>query len=1253
MKFLKFNFTGNKVIFFALMLLPCTGFANDFSWQKPYAKVLPEGDLEWAPQPFKFVVGKSIRYIDYENGKDLNDGRSKSTPWKHHPWDKNAGGKSKDCRGIHTYVFKGGVYYRGAFEIKEAGKSSDPIKLTRDPSWGKGEAVICGSEIVTNWKKGVDRKDIPEPQKVWYADLDYSPRAIWMVKENGKAVRIPLARMPNWKISNPDYVRSEWWIWTGPTKWNTDKVVKNGEKMHLCSDRKNLKGKPKELFEDATIWSERSSVTGLAYPGKVAYIDTDTGSLGFFGWHRGTRGASGLISNGAHYFLENKPQYLDDPNGEYWFDKKNNGGRIYLRLPHKVKPENVRIEVAKRGRLIYGDAIKHLYVSGLTFLFTGAKPENIYRCPLDFSVKPFYGFLKDANPGCIHLLGSGEDIRIANCNFRDVYQAIHFRADRENNFIDKVLIEDNNFKNIDHGGINLKNSFMTHHVRIRGRIGNVKIYRNCLFNIGHRGLRYQLASIEVNGAETAEIAGNIVQHSYQQGINVLGAKGSGCWGEEVLSRILVHHNKVYNSMLDNSDYGGIETWQGGPFYVFNNLVYNAQGMWKWQLVREGKSAGFGHAYYLDGSFKNYFFNNIAWGKSNDTKSVYANCSAFQEIIGYENAIFNNTIYNYVIGSRRQAPAGYNKYLGNLWSCMSEQVFRHGEPTKISGGGNAHDVGVAVKSYRINTNAYYGNVFYNVKKLGCTEPYPGKGWNVPEKALLAFEGFKKALKKDNAMMSELGVVSKTKLLQNPANGDFRPAKGAKYGRRAKVFVPWGLSKVVGEWNFYHIGGNPSNIIDEHWFSANYYNDRKKYRTIPMYPLTAINCIADDYVKGPLENWVAGALRINPAKKQYAVLSNAKMMESFTYKGKRKSRFEGGKMESITVRGEEIKNPQIYKGNMLIEIYFKTVSSDNKAILTEKMDKNGYSLTINRDGKVEFTVKGEGQNAGFISKTRISDDKWHHVIAEVDRESNEISIYLDGKLNVRGKGIGKASLANNSDFFVGGSPSGRYLNGTLEFLRIAQGTLKDAKTSIEELYAWEFNGPFLRDFAGYSPRQRQANAGALLAEEVNEKVIKQTVIFRFEEKQGGNVKWHYYNWDRVKTPPSGGFTGQNPGAGKPAQSIEVEAVKKAFAGRISPKIELPEKFSKLLVRGKVLRSADYSSNYPQIFLWNVKADGKGKPLFFKIFDAPNSQWQDFVFDIPASQIPIGTKYIHLNLTSKRTGSKPVAGSVFYKDICLAIE
>ncbi len=71
----------------------------------------------------------------------------------------------------------------------------------------------------------------------------------------------------------------------------------------------------------------------------------------------------------------------------------------------------------------------------------------------------------------------------------------------------------------------------------------------------------------------------------------------------------------------------------------------------------------------------------------------------------------------------------------------------------------------------------------------------------------------------------------------------------------------------------------------------------------------------------------------------------------------------------------------------------------------------------------------------------------------------------------------SLANDGDLYVGGTPAGRHLDGTLDFLRIAHGTLADADTTIEELYAWEFDGPFLRDFAGRKPVGGRLTPGAI--------------------------------------------------------------------------------------------------------------------------------------------------------------------------------
>ena len=110
--------------------------------------------------------------------------------------------------------------------------------------------------------------------------------------------------------------------------------------------------------------------------------------------------------------------------------------------------------------------------------------------------------------------------------------------------------------------------------------------------------------------------------------------------------------------------------------------------------------------------------------------------------------------------------------------------------------------------------------------------------------------------------------------------------------------------------------------------------------------------------------------------------------------------------------------------------------------------------------------------------VNDGRWHHVIAEADRKAETLTIYIDGKQDAAGPGLADdASLANDADLYVGGTPRGHNLRGTIEFIRIARGTLADARTTIDELHAWQFHGPFLHDFTGRARPDDGGAAGAI--------------------------------------------------------------------------------------------------------------------------------------------------------------------------------
>jgi hypothetical protein len=403
--------------------------------------------------------------------------------------------------------------------------------------------------------------------------------------------------------------------------------------------------------------------------------------------------------------------------------------------------------------------------------------------------------------------------------------------------------------------------------------------------------------------------------------------------------------------------------------------------------------------------------------------------------------------------------------------IGQRVFRHADPAKTAAEGNAKDAGPQKSHFALESNAYGRNVFHDFAGMGVLEP-SGR-W------LVSFDDFKSALVKNNSLLNELGDVSNSPPLRDPARGDFRPAQGsAAVDKGVKVFVPWALSGVVGEWSFYHTGDDPTLLMDEHWYMTDYHVSRDDYHKRPMYPLKAVNVTAADYVAGPLEDWIHGALNFTAAKKHYATLTHVDLMTPFSFSDLRLSRHEGGKPESFTIKGEALKNPQVYTSNLLIEVYFKTTPGHTGGVLMEKMKGSGYSLTIGQAGRLSFIVKGAGVSAAVESQAAANDGQWHHVIVEADRQARTLTIYVDGRKDASAPGLDSSvSLANEGDVHVGGAPEGRHLDGTLDFLRIAHGTLADADTTIEELYAWEFNGPFLRDFTGNKPTGARRDAGAI--------------------------------------------------------------------------------------------------------------------------------------------------------------------------------
>jgi hypothetical protein len=1113
-----------------------------FSWQQQHAKVLPTGDLEWAPRPFVFEKGDSVRYVDFDAGSDDNDGISKDKPWKHHPWDSQAQGKAKECKGIHTYVFKCGVIYRGKLIAAESGEPGKLIRLTSDPAWGKGEAMIYGSEKVTGWAKGGHEKT-PEKDKVWHADLPFAPRLVCMVDKDGKILRLNLARTPNWKVTDPDDVLGNCWAWENPEWWkdrNKYKTTVGKSKMHLGMDKKHLTGSD-DYYIGALVWSEWGIMMGTPYAAPVEAFDAGKKTFAFQGpWNSDS--GEGIFTN-HRYWLEDKPHYLDEA-GEFWFEKKGEGGTLYVRLPGDTAPATVTVEAARHSTLIDSKGMSHVDISGLSFRFG-----NIFW---DLASRPFGGDVETAG---VRLVGSGTDIAVRNCRFEYMAKGIRLKAPGKDARIDNVRILDNEISFTDHGAIEVLDGTGWAQKDKPASLGTVQILRNSLHEIGFRPYRPNgTHALHVNNPERAEIAGNFIERCGGSGLFIFGGKASDALYDAPFTNILIHHNKVTDPLLISNDWGGIETWQGGPFYVYNNISGNPGGLMNWGGKR------FGHAYYLDGSFKNYHFNNIAWGKNNDPKeNRKANTAAFQEIISYQNTFFNNTAYKFLNGSRRQAPqAGRDKFLGNIFQDISYMVFRHSDAEGKDP--NARDAGAKIDTFAYDTDAYSRNVFFDLTgKMGVFEAQGGDYSDLAS--------FAKALSEKKALASDVGLISEKTPLQDAPKHDFRPSPGsAAIGTGVKVFAPWSLYATVGEWHFTVDNADPTTVIDEHWYMKPHMVSRDDYWKSPMYPLKAVNVTAGDFVAGPLEDWTNGALNLNGST-QYLFQKNVEQAKAPEIKTKEvkekwftatapaacapgvpcelklnlleipadsmlvvdinclKGNSFGGwlknagrqkvdgtgpyvfkidppessgvtkyvltvyaapggdwgkKVNSASIEIEKVDtpvnfDPQVNKSNFLIEAYFKT-EPGAKGVLVEKIGSVGHSLSINDKGLAEFAILSlEGRKAVATSKV-LNDGKWHHLIAESDRKAKTLTLYVDGLKDVSGSGVGETSLANDSELHVGGTPKGRCLAATFDFLRISHGTLDDAKTTIDELYAWEFDGPQFRDFTARKPSSKRA-AGAL--------------------------------------------------------------------------------------------------------------------------------------------------------------------------------
>ncbi len=1132
-----------------LALAATLGLAEKYPWQEDQIRTLPSGDMQWAPKPFEFQAGDVVRFIDYENGDDNADGKTKQTAWKHHPWDRNSAGKAAEYSGVTTYIFRRGVIYRGGLSPDESGKEGDPIRLTASAKekgsphyWGEGEAYLFGTRrLPARWVKAekVEHPErIPNIGKVWAIDLKgialmeqdkdtgrYSLEMDMTGTTRNRGVSMPymglfriddemgshqqhLARTPDWQMGNDNFVLDYWHI-VDRASHTREKNAQGKPAQGGLIDEDVLKGHPEDWFIGGYIWPQYAHFMGTPKPKYIPFKDTKRGvEYKVYDPEQAALNIGGIYGDfrpGLRYMVENLPQYLDAEE-EFYFDTKT-GYLFYLPFEGK-DPNQLSLELTSVTGGIVIKSQSHIDINGLEFRYFDSTGVGIEE---DIT-----------------------DVTVRNCVFKDLledgvrYGVSNWRGGKWGSRAEGLRITDCRFTNTANGAIRIGSD--THNNRI---IKSVEVLRNKVYNSGMRhrsNVQSSVQAINVGFPQTGCVAGNIVQRSFGSGIMVHGGAGGRYKYPDrshtkvdvfPLGRILVFQNKTADTALGVNDYGGMSLWQGGAIYCFNNNIGNSPGVMPGGISWfRTPPTNLSYPLYLDGAYKIYSFNNIIWARSNDlSRDKYATKTpGYFMVFGFLNHLVQNTFYR--TGSGVGGSAGHrNDVLGNVFSEVGT-VSKEGQPIgkfiandrtgdpSLIGGGDTGDSG----RRGVPTLAFGHNVFHGRATAGRLLK-PGRfGPDSPGVEAETIEELAEDMKGFPIRLGQLGwqtqknpIIGKGSpaAIQEIGEVDFRPSSDSMaVDKGVRYFIPWMLYGTVGEWQFTENHADPKSVIDYSWYMAEPHYHRMMYEFVPTADLTLSNGSLGDYVSSPSENWVKGAVRFDSAR--YASVSDDHLradIELPVWPAKPDGTF--GKPRDVPagplwqipdpIGGNE-KNPVFAKDakfvfpggkrrtlaisteNLLLEAIFRTEGQG--AVMGKYDGKSGYRLCVNDSGKAVLEIAANGRDASVVSKAKVADGKWHHVLAEVDRETGWMTIYVDGKKDGESKAPLKAdvSLDNPADFLVAKSTGMDAFEGDIDFLRVCHGTLADARTTIEELYAWQTDGPALRDLAGNEPRN-QRDAGAM--------------------------------------------------------------------------------------------------------------------------------------------------------------------------------
>ena len=949
---------------------------------------------------------------------------------------------------------------------------------------------------------------------------------LFTIKEDGTSKTNHLVREPNWQPPGNEFAHDYWPAFDGNSGPFKDK--QGNEILEYGALDDDLKGYPVDYFKGAIIWKTYPSLMGGATPTEPLpekITNEKTGQSTNF--YRPEDGALALtnfhgFSKGTRYKIENLPQHLDTA-GEFYLDKNN---ILFYRPEEGMSPNDLHLELTiNEGNIVIEDQ-SNIEISGLGFRYTdgtsimlrgSCESLTIQHCTFRDLMK--YAIENSLRPDK-ELWAEHDDPET-------------WKLDWMNN----ILIADNQLYNIWDQAIQLYDGRSYQNWLRRkskswpwGQLGYVEVLRNKMEDLGirHQGRRWSaIPALSVVRAETGIIAGNIIKRSVGSGIMVQGKVTAGMKGAEVpLNRILVYHNSTEDTALGVNDYGGFSLWQSGMIYIYNNSIGNSTGHMPGGIFGSGRPRNLSYPYYVDGGYKIVGFNNIVWDYSIDPEDPFRSSTAgYFSVFGFLNHFTNNTLLRH---GRALGGSSGNRtdIISNVFAEISDEFLRNNrvENPSLVGGGDTGASGIlGVPSLAYGRNFFHGPAeageLVSSSEKNDVQVHQDIKANTIEEMSQQMQNFPVRYGQLGRHINECPVIGELKphgLRDEGARGaDFRLKKNsAAIDNGATYFMPWALARNVGEWNFTENRADPAKVVDYSFYMREVHFNRFMYSWVPYNSIQFNNATLEDYVPAPSEDWVNGAMSFDG--KRYGTVSDAAMREDvkivitqyITDKGQRtwerwqrmagKEQWtipepEGGYNDEgipqfsgdqvMSYPGEKRKTLISKTDNLLLEVKFKTEPDHKAGYLVAKHDgENGYSLFVNNEGQVQFKISADGNDYDVKTRSEVNDGKWHHIIAEIDRNTGRMTIYLDGESDheVITSLDPEMSIDNHADFLVGKSSIGNqgYLKGAIDFMRVCHGTLEDSKTTIDELYAWQFtDGPFMFDMRGEPVKGERRDAGAL--------------------------------------------------------------------------------------------------------------------------------------------------------------------------------